>query len=164
MMIPNNPESGRGRRWTALALTVATAVLMAGCGDRNYPALGTLYPVKGRVLLPEGKPLPAVKVIFSGPMTNSAITESDGTFAFKGDRSGLAAGDYKIRLEITESKGTLKHQVLVFPSHYSDEDSSGLTASVKPDGPNDFEFQLTKGDAAAQGSPKSGRGPSKGGG
>ena len=55
-----------------------------------------------------------------------------------------------IRLEITEAKGSAKRAVLPFPGRYSDEDGSGLTATVKPDGPNDFDFKLTKDEAKAK--------------
>jgi hypothetical protein len=93
--------------------------------------------------------LPKVRVVFAGPVTNSAVTEDDGTFALP-ESSGLPAGDYKVRLEITEAKGSAKRAVLPFPGRYSDEDGSGLTATVKPDGPNDFDFKLTKDEAKAK--------------
>jgi len=138
-------------RRSAWSLVAALAAALAGCGD-GTPNLGSSYPVKGKVTLPDGKPLPQVKVVFSGPVTGGATTESDGTFAFKGDNAGLPAGDYKVRLEIVESKGTLKNPVLPFPGKYLDEDASGLTASVKPDGPNDFDFKLNKDEPKAKGS------------
>ena len=59
-----------------------------------------------QVTLPDGKPLPKVSVVFTGPVTNSAVTESDGTFALP-ENSGLPAGDYRVHFEITESKGSL---------------------------------------------------------
>ena len=119
----------------------------------------TFYPVKGKVLLPDGKPLASAKVTFVGPVTTTVPTESDGTFIVKGSKEGLPAGDYKVRLDPPESTsaGKKKGIQLPFPSHYLDEDSSGLTATVKADGPNDFEFALKKGDAAAgaAGTPRS---------
>jgi hypothetical protein len=162
-MKQNDIASG-GRMWRrpAWVLVIALAASPAGCGGEGTRNLGSLYPVKGKVTLPDGNPLPKVNVVFSGPATGSVITESDGTFAFKGDKSGLPAGDYKVRLEVVESKGSLKNQVLPFPKQYSDEDASGLTASVKADGPNDFDFKLTKGDAEAKDSPGGARGPAKG--
>ena len=123
--------------------------------------LGSAYPVKGKVTLPDGKAPPKVNVIFSGPVTGSVTTESDGTFAFKGDNAGLPAGEYKVRLEIAEAKGSPKHPTLPFPGKYLDEDTSGLTAVVKADGPHDFEFKLTKDDAQGRTSARSGRGTDK---
>jgi Carboxypeptidase regulatory-like domain len=162
-MKKNDIVSG-GRMWRrpAWVLVIALAASLAGCGGEGMPNLGSSYPVKGKVTLADGNPVPKVSVVFKGPVTGSAITESDGTFAFKGDKAGLPAGDYKVRLEVVESKGSLKNQVLPFPKQYSDEDTSGLTASVKADGPNDFDFKLTKGDAAAKDSPGGARGPAKG--
>ena len=147
-------------RRSAWSLVAAPAATAAGCGG-GAPNLGSSYPVKGKVTLPDGKPLPQVKVVFSGPVTGSATTESDGTFAFKGDTAGLPAGEYKVRLEILESKGTLKRPVQQFPDRYADEDGSGLTASVKPDGPNDFDFKLTKDGPHGQPGARAGRGHDK---
>lgn len=146
----------------AWVLPALVAAALAGCGGDGIPNVGRSYPVKGKVTLPDGKPLPQVKVVFAGPVTGNAVTEGDGTFAFKGDDAGLPAGDYKVRLEITDSssKGSLKRPVLPFPQKYFDEDASGLTATVKPDGPNDFDFKLTRGDSEAHG-PRSGSGPAR---
>jgi Carboxypeptidase regulatory-like domain len=131
------------------ALVALLAACLVGCGERSNPSVGTTYPLKGKVMLPDGKPLPKVRVVFTGPVSNSAVTESDGTFALP-ENSGLPAGDYKVHLEITESKGSNKKAVLPFPGRYSDEDASGLNATVKPDGPNDFDFKLTQGEAKAK--------------
>ena len=103
-----------------------------------------------------------MKVVFSGPVTGGATTESDGTFAFKGDNAGLPAGEYKVRLEILESKGTLKKA----GSSRSRTSTwtrmrSGLTASVKPDGPNDFDFKLTKDGPHGQPRARAGQGHDK---
>lgn len=145
--------------WAVLS---SLAALVSGCGDgNNAPALGASYPVKGKVTLPDGKPLPAAKVIFSGPATGGATTESDGTFAFKGDNGGLPAGDYKVRLEVAESKGSPKKAALPFPGKYLDEDTSNLTAKVTASGPNDFDFKLTKGDAVSDQPRATGSGPAK---
>jgi hypothetical protein len=100
-------------------------------------------------------------VVFAGPVTGSATTESDGTFAFKGDNAGLPAGEYKVRLEVAEAKGSPKRPALPFPSKYLDEDTSDLTAVVKSDGPNDFDFKLTKGDAQGRPAARGGRGLDK---
>jgi hypothetical protein len=124
-------------------VAAALAALLAGCGDPSNPLRSaSFHPVKGKVALPDGQPLPGVKVVFSGPATGGVTTESDGTFAFKDDEGGLPAGDYKVRLEVVESKRTTKKSAVPFPGKYLDEDSSDLTAKVTPDGPNDFDFKL----------------------
>ncbi len=135
----------------------ATAVLgLAGCESSNPVASLTLYPVKGRVLLPDGKPLSSGRIVFIGgksAITSSpAAIETDGTFVVKGSSGdGLPEGDYRVRLEIDESKlpaskGNPSQQkaTLPFPQKYADEDSSDLKATVKPDAAgNSFEFNLT---------------------
>jgi hypothetical protein len=79
-------------------------------------------------------------------MHDFATTESDGTFAFTGQKAGLPEGDYKVFLEIAQAAKSSKKATLPFPGRYLDEDLSKLTAKVTAAGPNDFNFNLTKGD------------------
>lgn len=137
------------RRPACWALLTIVAVSLAGCGPNVQPMSSKdFYPVKGKVTLPDGKPLAGVGVVFTGPYMAIAPTESDGTFTVKGEKDGLPAGEYKVHLEGTGSKSA-KRVVMPFPSKYLDEDASGLTAKVTPEGPNDFDFKLTKGEAKA---------------
>jgi hypothetical protein len=53
---------------------------------------------------------------------------------------------------------------LRFSSRYLDEDCSGLKAKVTADGPNDFDFKLTKDDPSTDRSRGPGAGRVKGGG
>ena len=130
-------------RRPAWAVGIALTALLTGCSDQSNPlGSASFYPVKGKVTLPDGKPLAAVKVVFTGPATSTATTGSDGTFTVKGTKDGLPEGDYKVRLEVLEAKGTTKKPALPFPGKYLDEDSSDLTAKVTPAGPNDFDFKL----------------------
>jgi hypothetical protein len=130
-------------RWSVGALIVFSAAALAGCGE-GRPNVGATYPVKGKVTLPDGKPLARTRVIFEGPVSNESVTETDGSFTIAG--GGLPAGDYKVRLQVVESQGSPKHPVLPFPDKYLDEDRSDLRAVVKPEGPNELDFKLTKGD------------------
>jgi Carboxypeptidase regulatory-like domain len=143
------------------ALTVCLAASVVGCGSAAAN-LGPAYPAKGKVTLPDGKTMPGLRVIFSGPTNDSAITESDGTFAFTGQKTGLPAGDYKVRLEIASTAKASQKATLPFPSRYLDEDFSGLKAKVMADGPNDFDFKLTKDDPSADRSLGPGAGRVKG--
>ncbi len=128
-------------------LAVTLAVFAAGCGGNNPTsqlASARRYPVKGKVLLPDGKPLSSTRLIFTSTTTSLTApteTDSDGTFAIKGDPEGLPEGEYKVYLEVLETKGTLKHPVLPFPGKYRDEDNSDLKVTVKPE-PNDFQLKL----------------------
>jgi hypothetical protein len=105
----------------------------------------TFYPVKGKVTLPDGKPFAAGKVIFAGKVTATTTTESDGTFTVKGTNDGLPEGEYTVRLEIGESVPAVakKRAVLPFAAKYLEEDRTDLTATVKPDATNDFDFKLS---------------------
>jgi hypothetical protein len=118
-------------------------VSLAGCSDPSNPLrTASFHPVKGKITLPDGKPLASVQVVFSGPATSTVTTEDDGTFAFKGDQDGLPEGDYKVRLEAPQTRGAAKRPTLPFAGKYLDEDSSGLTAKVTAAGPNDFHLKL----------------------
>jgi hypothetical protein len=133
------------RRRLAWAIAVAMAVALVGCGEGNPLASATLYPVKGKVTLPDGKPLTAGSVIFAGTkvsVTNSAPIGSDGTFS-RAAKEGLPEGEYKVRIEAVNTGAAKKKATFPFSMKYLDEDASGLTATVKPEGPNDFDFKLT---------------------
>jgi hypothetical protein len=61
---------------------------------------------------------------------------------------GAPAGDFKVRIEpedkslIATSRSSASAKKLPFPAKYLDEDSSGLTATIKPE-PNQLEpFRL----------------------
>jgi hypothetical protein len=150
--------SDRWFRRTGWTMAAALAALLAGCSGNHAAALGTPYPVKGKVTLPDDKPLPDVNVVFSGPASAVAKTKGDGTFAFDGEKGGLPEGEYQVRLEVAEMKKPIKNATLPFPSRYLDEDASGLRAKVTAAGPNDFEFKLTKGNLDIAKSPGGPRG------
>jgi hypothetical protein len=97
-----------------------------------------------------------LKVNFWGPTSDFATTESDGTFAFTGQKAGLPEGEYKVSLEVAQTAKGSRNATLPFPSRYLDEDLSRLTAKVTATGPNDFDFKLTKGDATSDRSRGSG--------
>jgi hypothetical protein len=102
--------------WLLSALVV---VGLAGCGERNPLSGLKIYPVKGKVTLPDGKALASGKVVFvatKSSITSSANLESDGSFTFKGGANGdgLPEGEYKVRLETdgaTRTNACLPDQV-----------------------------------------------------
>jgi hypothetical protein len=143
-----------------LFLMVLLSVVTGGCGGASN--LGPVYPVKGKVTLPDGKTIAGLKVNFWGPTSDSATTQSDGTFAFTGNKEGLPAGDYRVSLEIAYTAKASKKATLPFPSEYLDEDLSGLKAKVTADGPNDFDYELKKGGPGTDRSRGSGDGRAKG--
>jgi hypothetical protein len=140
-----------------LLLGIAPFGFSAGCGDPDaVPASLTTYPVKGKVVLEDGKPLTSGVVVFALPekgMEFEAPLESDGSFSVKTSYGeGAPEGTYKVRIQPDVSKpaeiraraGRRSTANLPFPAKYGDETTSGLTAVVKP-APNDLEpFTLAK--------------------
>jgi len=131
---------------------------LVGCG--SDPLSGkTLYPVKGKVLLADGKPLSSGQVTFvatKSTITSTADIGSDGGFTFKGaSADGLPEGEYKVRIEAGTSsiavKGSKKtpQAKLPFDGKFTDEDKSELSAIVTADeSKNSFEFKLVPGNTA----------------
>jgi hypothetical protein len=121
---------------SALLLTAAAG--LAGCGNADSLPSLQVYEVKGKVLLADGKPLPSGLISFVPkgdlPLTPSAKIASDGTFSLVtgGSGEGAPPGDYKVRIEAPELRPDPKTKKAVFPSKYSDEDSSGIVVTVLP--------------------------------
>jgi len=125
------------------------ALGLAGCGSPG-PYSGTLYMVKGQVLLADGKPLTGGSIQFipkQGGLPASGNIERDGTFSLKSKtREGAAPGEYKIRIEPSSELRTKKGkaaQKLPFASKYSEYDgNTGLTATVKAESTQLEPFRL----------------------
>jgi hypothetical protein len=159
MSVIDRQSENTGPRPPALLLTALLSVVAAGCSESNPLSGAKLYPVKGKVLLSDGKPLTSGRVVFvatKSTITSTANIESDGAFTFKGTPGdGLPEGEYKVRIEGGSSgsgakaaSGKLK-PTLPFGTKYLDEDSSELTATVAPDeSKNNFEFKLETHDPA----------------
>jgi hypothetical protein len=147
---------------------VAAAGLMisglSGCGEPTYPT-ATLYPVKGQVLLSDGKPLTSGQVVFVSNQDVAFLgkVESDGRFSIKtGASDGAPEGEYKVRIEPElqpgiagrAKKGGAAH--LPFPAKYAHDTTSGLKVTVKP-GENNLEpFKLVPGPPAARAASRKG--------
>jgi hypothetical protein len=144
-------------RWYAF-LAALLVVSVAGC-EKNALSLANLYSVKGKVLLPDGKPLSSGHVVFiesKTMVTSTANIESDGSFELK-TASGLPEGAYKVKIEpgvSTDGKGTGANSKggVPFDKQFLDEDTSQLTATVTSDETkNNFELKLipTKSETGA---------------
>ncbi len=133
-------SSARSRLLLGAAARLAVLSLLgpAGCGGPG-PYSGSLYPVKGQVLLADGKPLAGGSVQFiptQGGLPASGKIEADGTFSLKSkSRDGAAPGEYKVRIEPSSELLATKGRVapkLPFASKYREYDgNTGLTATVK---------------------------------
>jgi hypothetical protein len=121
---------------------IALSLPLTGCGDPGgAPASMTTYPVKGKVVLADGKPLSSGVVVFALPekgMEFQAPLEPDGSFALKSSYGeGAPEGSYKIRIQAdvsrpADAKARRPAAKPPYPAKYGDETTSGLTAVVKP--------------------------------
>jgi hypothetical protein len=129
----------RGRlRWCWSSLLVAVwAGSMTGCSSSQALPVLTVYEVKGKVLLADGKPLADGWIYFVAKgdltVTPSGRIGPDGTFSIVtgGSGEGAPAGDYKIRVESPQYQATQKAKKPLYPFKYTDEDSSGIVIKVK---------------------------------
>jgi Carboxypeptidase regulatory-like domain len=127
-----------------LICSLILAATGAGCGEGGGFNAAKIYPVKGKVVLPDGKPLTSGNVVFvatKSTVSSLAKIETDGSFTL----NGLPEGEYKVRLEVGESSHAKKGSP-PFPAKYLDEDASDLGATVKSDeSANTIELKLTPG-------------------
>jgi hypothetical protein len=147
----------------AMVISAGLAVAaVAGCSERDALSSAKFYPVKGKVLLPDGKPLTSGSVVFVGSksmVTSTTAIGSDGSFAFKSaSGDGLPEGEYKIRIEGSGSGGSKSKTNLPFANQFLDEDASKLTATVTSDGANNnFELKLNPTSSEQSGGENRGR-------
>src|SRR5262249_35427406 len=140
------------RRPWALVLSWACAAALAGCGGNdNATTRSRTYSVSGTVLLPDGKPATSGMVYFV-PKEKSTVgaTGKSGPDGWSklstyGTDDGAAEGTYKVRIEpvyddlAKSKKGAPK---MPFSTRFTDEDTSGLVAEVKPQDNKVPPFQL----------------------
>jgi len=127
---------------------VAVWAALAGCHNADSLPSLTVYEVKGKVLLADGKPLNSGWVYFV-PKGDLTITPSgtigpDGSFSLVtgGSGDGAPPGEYKVRIESTGVQSAQKSKKRLFPFKYTDEDSSGLVVTVRPEANQLEPFQL----------------------
>ena len=131
-------------------------IALAGCVDPDAGPSVRTYPVKGKVVLPDGKPLADGTVVFvpSGAEGVQAAGKigPDGGFALttRKEGDGAAAGTYKVRIDGATALATPKGAKVKGAGLgiFADEDSSGLTATLKA-GSNDLEPFVLKAPATA---------------
>jgi hypothetical protein len=121
------------------AVVVGLWAALSGCrGSDSLPAY-QVYAVTGKVLLADGRPLGGGWITFVSkgdlPVSPSAEIRSDGTFSLLtgGSGEGAPAGEYKIRVETPQFQrgGQKARHKPLYPARYTDEDSSGLVATVR---------------------------------
>jgi len=165
MMIRKESLQSAQVHWPRLLL-VAVAILLPACSDslEDHPPL---YPVKGKVIR-NGKPMTGGTIIFEyagdgpdapkrvagGPFRATAKIH-DGAFNLNGyaGAEGMPAGNYKVGVLATQgrSESKLFGREIVLPQkgksavpvdRYADPKTSGPTAQVSRDGPNEPVIDL----------------------
>ncbi|QDU09764.1 carboxypeptidase-like regulatory domain-containing protein [Gimesia aquarii] len=121
---------------------VLLCLVLVGCFGGSQEPLPELTDVIGVVTL-DGKPLADANVTFNpkegGP--SFALTDENGKFTlmFNKDTKGATPGTHVVKI-IKEENAEVAGSNLV-PAKYNE--NSTLTADVKKEGPNEFEFNLT---------------------
>jgi hypothetical protein len=149
------------------AVAMVAGVLVTGCGrrvdDKWTRMRPPVYPATG-VVEYRGRPLPGATVTFlagkddgTDPQAQMAYGQTDSTGRFRLRRfreyEGAVAGDYRVavtKVEYIDStppnpdpgRDYPPVEKSVLPDRYRDGATSGLTATVTPEGPNTFRFVL----------------------
>ncbi|HET6884394.1 MAG TPA: carboxypeptidase-like regulatory domain-containing protein [Pirellulales bacterium] len=151
-----------------ISLAACAALISGGC-NKAGPALGTV-PAGGTVTY-KGQAVEGATVSLlptaEGGKGASGVTDSNGRFQLKtyagptSQPAGAMPGEYRVLIikpeivsgpsaegeavdpgRIEEGKSPTEGKSLI-PERYGNADTSGLTASVKPSGENNFPFELT---------------------
>jgi hypothetical protein len=158
-------HSGRVVGWSLLLIT--GMVLLPACRD-SFGDHPPVYPVNGKVVV-DGKPMNGGTILFEcvgagdgapkgpegAPFRVTGKINNEGVFrlvAYPG-KEGMPAGEYKVGIVPLKgrSDGNLldrkpspakKGKAATAPMQYADPKTSGLTAQVLKDGPNEPLFEL----------------------
>ncbi len=128
----------------------ALAILLAGCGESNRPIFQTTYPVRGRVVLAKGSPVPGGQLEFHPenpelPEARAAI-KSDGTFVVGTYKvnDGAVPGRFTVTIDalVYDKAGNLRtSKSLPIPRKYADVRTSGLQVEIRAE-PNEVTLRL----------------------
>lgn len=165
----NTHSEWKPRITLAILLVAVAGIGLAGCGrrvdDKWTRMRPPVYPATG-VVECDGQPVAGAMVTFlsgkddgTDPQAQMAYGQTDSYGRFRLRRypeyEGAVAGDYCVSVTKTEYIPTTPPnpdperdyppiERSVLPKRYRDGKTSGLTATVTPDGPNTFRFILEK--------------------
>lgn len=122
-------------------ILLLSLIVVCGCSRTKLPANPKTVPVKGRVLLANGKPLDGGRLTFhnkdpkKAAIEGRADLESNGTFQAStfGQDDGLMPGSYIVSIEPVSYKGKTPKPVNadVIPKKFQKKDTSTLEVEVK---------------------------------
>jgi hypothetical protein len=138
-------------RFVSLAVSsLAVVVLAVGCGAASSLPPETIYPVQGKVVLPNGKPVTEGTVQFYPVKAGHAASgkiNADGTFTLETPDigPGAPAGEFTVVVQapvtMAPGKGDPKDIKSSVPAKFQDQDTSTLKQTVKPES-NDLTITL----------------------
>ena len=126
-------------------LLLAVCLLVAGCGQSTSRREAKKYPVRGTVTL-DGQPVPEATIYFKTIATGALDFASIKDGKFEGQAQD---GDRRVEVSCTKTEvqesGGMKTEVQkeLIPTKYNTDPSNTLKATVSPQGPNEFKFELT---------------------
>lgn len=134
---------------------LAVAGVTAGCSRYHEDEWSRKWPprhlAQGFVEL-DGQPLDGATVTFfteradrgNEPFSAVGITDSAGRFVLKTFRpnDGAVAGTHIVMIEKSVYDDKAGRVITQLPRRYARQDTSGLTAEVTEQGPNEFTFRL----------------------
>lgn len=153
-------HSSDSSRWRMpRTASLALVLCLAGCtGGSRLPKPNTV-PVTGKVTF-KGEAVADATVSFVPTGSHrSAYAKTDAAGAYKlntaGNNDGAMPGDYQVIVTKSVSEGAAASNDIaapqqpvkfksLLPEKYAQASSSGLTASVKKDGANRFDFSLSE--------------------
>lgn len=143
--------------------SILLLLVCAGCGSSEADDQWTkdrpkTYPVKGTVNF-NGVPIEGATVIFTpktpDPKAASAITDVKGEYALRTFKPGDGAvpGEHVVTITCIQmskappgwdqdQKPFIPKETSMIPEKFGKPESSGLTATVKTEGTNQFKFDL----------------------
>ncbi len=125
------------RTFFAALLLVAGLILTTGCSNRRV-ALPSTVPVKGKIFLPNGSPVPGGRIHFK-PKTVGKIQEGigeiekDGSFSvtsFEKDDGLMPGEEYTVFVEPVSYKAGPKVDIRGIPQKYHQASTSDLKVEV----------------------------------
>ena len=147
---------GRRRRGFAREVSLGFFGLLfgflAGCGGL-VSSEATVYPVTGKVLLADGKPLTTGRVEFipvKGGMPASGDVGADGSFSLKTGSGQQGSSGRRLQGparadDAAPRRRPARRLAFPFPGKYADEDANtGLTATVKAEPTTLEPFKLSR--------------------
>lgn len=147
----------RSRLWLAAAIMLGVAHGCSRPPDKWEKARLRTVPATGRIML-DGEAVSEATVIFWNdgmPTSPTALTARDGTFHLRTyvPKDGAPVGIYAVSIDkTTETQPPPKDPEAPpppleithhLPKRYRDAKTSGLSAEVTENGPNEFVFELS---------------------